>query len=317
MAGFAKSSRLWYSNSAMKKRFLSVLAALTLAVFLLGGCGSEKNDPEPEPEPTPEAFEPVDPHAGQVEVTDGAGGTLWVDDAQALDEFQADRTLFSVADGVVAYAGEGYTLLRGIDVSEFQNEIDWVAVRESGIDFAILRCGWRGYSGGSLNEDTYFRKNLEGAKAAGLMVGAYFFSQATSVVEGAEEAVYTLDVLSGCTLDLPVYFDWEFIGNSDARTNDTDAQTITDAALEFCSLLESEGYEAGVYSYIPAVYDMYELDRLAGVTLWMGDPGSWPEFWYEHDIWQYSFTGDVPGIDDNVDMDVMFVPVKDESEAAG
>lgn len=303
----------------MKTRILSIIAVLALFCGLLAGCGKKDREPEPEDTPGPEAT--VDPHEGMVEVGDGAGGTIWVEASEALTPFPLDRTLFSVTDGVAAYAGEGYALLRGVDVSEHQNTIDWIAVRESGIDFAILRCGWRGYSGGTLNEDTYFRQNIEGAKAAGLQVGVYFFSQATSLMEAAEEAVFTLKLLEGYSLDLPVYFDWEFIGTEPARTDDTDAHTVTEAALEFCRLIESEGYTAGVYSYIPKVYTMYELDRLQGMDIWMGDPGSAPEFYYDHTTWQYSFTGRVPGIEGDVDMNVKYVAAEtgpaQESGAVG
>ena len=299
----------------MKKRFLSVFAALALLAGVLSGCGRDTRE-EPAAE-SPEVSATVDPHVGMVEVTDGAGGTIWVDDAEALNDFPMDRTLFVITDGVVSYEGEGYTLMRGIDVSDYQGSIDWVAVREAGVEFAILRCGWRGYSGGSLNEDTYFLQNLEGATAAGLRVGAYFFSQATSVLEGAEEAVFVAGILGGHHLDLPVFFDWERIGTEPARTDGASAQTVTAAALEFCSLLESGGYQAGVYSYIPDVYSMYELDSLQGITMWMGDPGTFPEYQYEHDIWQYSFSGSVPGIEGYVDMNVMFVPVSRETEAVG
>ena len=310
---------MWYSNSAMKKRILSFFALFALALCLLSGCGRNKT-PESEYTPAPSPAETPDPHAGMVEATDGAGGTIWVDEATTLTRLGPDRTLFSVSDGVVTYAGEGYALLRGIDVSDYQGAINWVAVRESGIDFAILRCGWRGYSGGSLNEDKYFRQNVEGAVAAGVKIGAYFFSQATSVMEAAEEAVFTAKILQGCPLTLPVFFDWENIGTESARTDGVDAHTVTQAALEFCRLLGSEGYQTGVYSYIPNVYSMYELDSLQGIPLWMGDPGSWPEFLYEHDIWQYSFTGTVPGIEGNVDMNVIYVADPDytaETEGVG
>lgn len=298
----------------MKKRFLSVFILLSVIASLFAGCGRGKTEEEPEPAELPE--ETVDPHAGMIEVTDGAGGTIWVYPAEALEEFPMDRTLFSVTDGAAQYAGEGYALMYGVDVSDYQGAIDWIAVRESGIEFAILRCGWRGYSGGSLNEDNCFRQNVEGAVAAGLHVGAYFFSQATSVLEAAEEAVFTARLLQGCPLDLPVFFDWEFIGTEPARTDGTDAHTVTEAALEFCRLLESEGYRAGVYSYIPDVYSMYELNSLRGMEIWMGDPGSWPEFWYDHTIWQYSFSGSIPGIEGNVDRDVIYVRTA-ETEAVG
>ncbi len=284
----------------MKKRILSFIAALALLVCVLSGCGREET-PEPTPTPTP------DPHAGQIQVSDGSGGLMWVDEAEELTPFALDTSAFSVSDGVVTYAGEDCAFLRGIDVSAYQGEIDWQSVAEAGIDFAIIRCGGRGYTAGGLYEDEYFRRNIEGAQAAGLMVGAYFFSQAVSLVEAAEEAVYTVSLLDGYALDLPVFFDWELIGTGDARTDSVDGQTVTEACLEFCRLLESSGYETGVYAYLNLAYFTYELNSLKDVTIWMGDPGAWPEFYYEHSFWQYSFTGSVAGIDGDVDLDVMYV----------
>lgn len=288
----------------MKTRILSLFAALALLAGLLAACARE---PEQEPDPTPEPT--VDPHEGMIEVPDGSGGTMWVYEAEELTPFSMDTSAFSVTNGVVSYAGEDYTLLRGIDVSDHQGEIDWQAVAGSGVEFAVIRCGWRGYGGGSLNEDELFRRNIEGAQAAGLKVGVYFFSQATSLVEGAEEALFTLSLLEDYTLDLPVFFDWEFIGTEPARTDDVDGATVTDACLEFCRLVSSAGYDTGVYAYLNLAYFTYELNRLQDIAIWMGDPGTWPEFYYDHRFWQYSFTGSVPGIEGDVDLDVMFRPV--------
>ncbi len=300
----------------MKKRILSVFVLAALAALLLAGCGRKK--PEATVSPVMETPEPtVDPHEGMIEVPDGSGGTIWVYEAEDLNEFPYDRSLFTVSDSDVTCAVEGLTLLKGIDVSEYQSSIDWTAVRGAGIDFVMLRCGWRGYSGGSLNEDTCFRQNFEGAKAVGLKVGVYFFSQAVSVMEAAEEAVFTARILKGCDLDLPVYFDWENIGEESARTDDVDAATVTAAALEFCRLLESEGYRTGVYGYIPNVYWMYELNELRGMDLWIADLGVGPEFWYDHTTWQYSFSGTVPGIEGNVDMDVIYVYTGTDAEGVG
>ena len=292
----------------MKKRILTIFALFALIVGLLAGCRAGA----PEPTPTPAPTAASDPHEGMVEVTNGSGGTLWVDEAEALSPFGLDRYSFTVTDGVVSYLGDGATLRRGIDVSDHQGEIDWQAVADSGVEFAMIRVGWRGYGKGTLNEDNRFRQNIEGAQAAGLDVGVYFFSQAVSVLEAAEEAVYTAQLLEGYTLELPVFFDWEFIGTEPARTDDTTTETITAACAEFCGLLRGEGFQVGVYTYIPAVYQHYDLDVFEGLTVWMGDLGTWPEFYYDHDIWQYSITGSVPGIEGDVDLDVMYVRTGEE-----
>ena len=114
-------------------------------------------------------------------------------------------------------------------------------------------------------------------------------------------------LLADYTLDLPVFFDWETIGTEPARTDGTSSRMVTDCCLEFCKLMEAAGYQTGVYTYIPVVYSEYILRDLEGLTIWMGDPGNWPEFYYEHAFWQYSFTGTVPGIENDVDLDVMYV----------
>ena len=137
-------------------------------------------------------------------------------------------------------------------------------------------------------------------------MGVYFFSQAVNLLEAAEEAVYTVSLLEGYSLDLPVFFDWELIGTEPARTDNVDGGMVTDAALEYCRLLASAGYETGVYAYLNLAYFTYDLNRLKDVTVWMGDPGTWPEFYYEHSFWQYSVTGAVPGIEGDVDLDVMY-----------
>jgi GH25 family lysozyme M1 (1,4-beta-N-acetylmuramidase) len=287
----------------MKRKRLWIWAAVLAAVCLSSGCFGRQTEESPAEEAVEET---PDIHAGQVEVADGYGGTMWVDEAENLSVFPLDTSAFVRSGDDVTYTGEDYTLVRGIDVSDHQTEIDWQAVADSGIEFAIIRCGWRGYSGGSLNEDTTFRQNIEGAKAAGLKVGVYFFSQATSMVEGAEEAIFALNLLEGYSLDLPVFFDWEEIGVESARTDNVSGETVTAAALEFCRLVESAGYDSGIYAYLNLAYFTYDLNQLEGITIWMGNPGSAPEFYYDHTYWQYSFTGSVDGIQGDVDLDVIF-----------
>lgn len=288
----------------MKK---SILLIILSAVLLCALAGCKNREPEPTPTPVPTPYVTPDPHEGMVEVADGNGGTIWIEESEILKPFEGDRNAFAVSNTVAAYNGAGLSLVRGIDVSDHQGEIDWQAVADSGVRFAMIRCGWRGYGGGSLNEDNYFRQNIEGAQAAGLDVGVYFFSQAVSVIEAAEEAVYTAKLLEGYELELPVFFDWEFIGVDTARTDNMDGQTLTDCTLEYCRLIESAGYTAGVYTNLHNAYYYYDLDALDGICFWYAGPGETPLYYYDHQYWQYSFTGAVPGIEGDVDLDVMYV----------
>lgn len=295
---------MWY-GIGMKKYIICIILSAALLLALAGCKGKEPVIVTPEP--TPEIIVTPDPHEGMVEVPDGNGGTVWIVESKILEPFAADPNAFAVSDTAAVYNGTGLSLVRGIDVSDHQGTIDWQAVAASGVRFAMIRCGWRGYSGGSLNEDDSFRANIEGAQAAGIDVGVYFFSQAISVIEAAEEAVFTVKLLADYDLQLPVFYDWEFIGTDTARTDGMDGETLTECTLEYCRLIESAGYTPGVYTNLHNAYNYYDLDALDGLCFWYAGPGEKPLYYYDHDFWQYSFTGTVPGIDAEVDLDAMYV----------
>ena len=310
MQTIAKENYLWYGKGVMKTKLLTFFAAL-LMITLLTGCitreAAKVSDvyflfPSPTPEPT------EDPHANDVLVPDGAGGFMWTRRADNLTPFPYDRHDFTVDRQRVVYSGDSSLGFRlGIDVSDHQRTIDWQAVAADGVEFAIIRCAYRGYSAGALQGDSRFYENIEGALAAGLDVGVYIFSQAVTVEEAAEEARFVLDALEGYDLTLPVFYDWEDITDAAARTDNMDGNTLTACALEFCRVIEEGGYESGVYVYMNLAYFTYDLDQFQGVTLWFAQPGSRPEFYYDHDYWQYSFTGAVSGIEGDVDLNVMYV----------
>lgn len=250
---------------------------------------------------------PPDPHAGMVEVSNGMGGTMWVELHENLPVSGLLDEKFSEAGSFLNYAGTEFQTLRGIDISEHQREIDWQAVAADGVDFAIIRAGYRGYSQGQLFEDAYFRANMEGARAAGLKLGVYFFSQAVSVAEAREEADFLLGLLEDYSLELPVFYDWEQVaGVGETRTDIFDSGVLTDGCLAFCEAVEAAGFEPGVYFYRSLAYYDYELDRLSDLVFWVGAPGERPDFYYEHLIWQYSFTGAVQGIAEPTDLNLLF-----------
>ena len=295
----------------MKKQLSAIFAVTLLAAVVLAGC-SKKEEPPPAETSVPVSSPTPDPHEGEVEVLDPAGGTMWVPEAPSLKVFGRTATDFTVSDQIPYYAGEGMTMRRGIDVSDHQGEIDWQAVADYGIEFAIIRCGYRSYGEGNVNEDARFRQNIQGALDAGLEVGVYFFSQATNILEAAEEAVFTVRLIEDYNVTLPVFFDWENIGVAEARTDDLDGETLTACCLEFCELVKAAGYEPGMYSYLNLAYYIYQLDKLQGITLWMGDPGTKPIFYFDHRFWQYSYTAAVPGIEVDVDLDAMYIrPAED------
>ena len=292
----------------MKRRSSAIFAAVLILALLLAGCSQTGPAPTEAPAATSAPMPTKDPHLGETEVLDGTGGTMWVPEAPNLTVFGLEPTDFTVTDQIPIYSGESQlTMRRGVDVSDHQGQIDWQQVAAYGIDFAIIRCGWRSYGAGTVNEDSRFRENIQGALDAGLDVGVYFFSQALNIVEAAEEAVFTLHLIEDYNVTLPVFFDWEPLPYEGSRSADVDGTVVTAACLEFCKLVEAAGYEPGMYSYNMLAYYTYEMKRLDGITLWMGDAGTKPIFYFDHDFWQYSYTGTVPGIDADVDLDALYV----------
>jgi GH25 family lysozyme M1 (1,4-beta-N-acetylmuramidase) len=169
----------------------------------------------------------------------------------------------------------------------------------------MIRCGFRGATEGGIFEDEMFRQNIEGAIAAGLRVGVYFFSQSTGAVEAAEEAQFVLDLITEYDITMPVAFDWEPLDGTRTDTIDTDA--LTGAAVVFCEMVKDAGYEPAVYFNRVLAYGSYDLTKLADYTLWIAAPGDTPDFYYAHAMWQFTFTASVAGIEGNVDMDLSFV----------
>lgn len=191
----------------------------------------------------------------------------------------------------------------GIDVSSHQGQIDWQAVADAGIEFAMIRVGYRGYGSGELEEDTQYYANMEGALAAGLKVGVYFYSQAITTAEAREEAQFVLQRLGGYTITYPVMFDWEQ-SSEEERTALLDDETLTDCAVAFCDTIETMGYRAGCYFNQYFGYDRFDLRRLDDYSLWLAEYNSYPSFLYDIQLWQYSQSGTVSGIQTAVDLNL-------------
>lgn len=253
-----------------------------------------------------QAAREADPYYGMVEVFNG-DDYVWItpQDGVALNDLDK-REFINDASGNLTYTGREYKASRGVDVSSYQGDIDWQQVYDSGVRFAIVRAGGMYYGSGELYTDDNFIKNIEGAKAAGLRVGAYFFSQAISEDEAEAEAKFVLDLLGDRKLDLPVFFDWERISGDTARTDGLDNETLTACAVKFCQTIESAGFDAGVYIYNDTGYYGYDLAQLENYTFWCVGISTYPCFYYAHEFWQYSFKGTVPGINADCDLNMMF-----------
>lgn len=266
-----------------------ILAGAALLLALRGG-GEPEAPPEAEEEPVTFRF-------GDMVLTPLEGMPL---NPYSEEGFSVDEK------GRVTYALNGRRAQAGIDVSTHQKDVDWRAVAADGVDFAMLRLGHRGYTEGGLFLDQTFEKNLRGALDAGLEVGVYFFSQAITPEEAEEEADYVLEVLNGQELTFPVAFDWEAITGDEARTDGLDGETLTRCAAAFCKRIEDAGYRPAVYFNQTQGYLRYDLRDLTDYELWLAEYGGSPDFYYHFDLWQYSHTGRVDGIQGDVDMDLAF-----------
>ena len=191
----------------------------------------------------------------------------------------------------------------GIDVSYYQGQIDWKQVKQSGIDFAIIRLGYRGFESGKLVEDQYAKTNLKNAKEAGLKIGAYFFSQALNIKETDQEIQFMLKILGDTKLDMPIVLDWEIPANT-ARTRKMDARTLTDIQRHFCGQMRDQGYQPMIYFNWHQSENLYVLHELEDYPFWLAlyqDRMTYP---WKVEMWQYSDKGKVPGIQGNVDLNV-------------
>lgn len=203
---------------------------------------------------------------------------------------------------------DGNTASRlGIDVSEFQGQVDWTAVKNAGIEFVIIRLGYRGYGeSGTLVLDPSFEQNIQGASAAGLDVGVYFFSQAITAAEAEEEADFVLQHIAPYQAKGPVVFDTEEIKYDVARTDNLTGTQFTDFCIAFCEKIKGAGYTPMIYANMKWMAFKLELARLEAYEKWYADYEPAPQSPYAISIWQYSETGTVPGITGNVDLNVWF-----------
>ena len=235
-------------------------------------------------------------------------GSYLVDVLEDVPVNSYDENAFYQEDGRICYASDTVETRTGIDVSVYQGDIDWGAVKNDGINFAIIRLGFRGYGeSGSMNLDRNFTANLEGAIAAGLDVGVYFFSQAITVEEAAEEAEFVLGYLDGYDLTCPVVFDWKVIGTESARTYGLDTETLCACANTFCSMVEEAGYEAMIYLTSYSGYIKYDLSQVMEYDFWFAQYSDTPDFYYDFQMWQYSSTGSVDGISGDVDLNLQLI----------
>ena len=196
----------------------------------------------------------------------------------------------------------------GIDVSKWNGEIDWDRVKNAGVEFAIVRAGYRGSTTGSLVEDSCFAANMRGAAASGMPVGVYFFTQAVNEVEAVEEASAVLQLIREYDLDYPVFIDTEGAGGN-GRADNLDADTRTAVCEAFCRTIANAGYTAGVYASRNWYNNNLHVDKLEHYCIWLAEYRHTPLYQGYYHMWQYTSKGAVDGIAGNVDMNVSYLQI--------
>lgn len=195
---------------------------------------------------------------------------------------------------------------KGIDVSKYQEEIDWELVAGDGVEYAFIRLGIRGYTKGEIQEDENFKDNIKGALNNEIGVGVYFFTQAVSVEEAEEEAQFVLDALEPYPIDYPVVIDVEAVSNTSARTKDLTKEERTRYCIAFCEKIREAGYTPMIYGNMKTFMIMLDLAQLEAYDKWVAfydEPMYYP---YAFKIWQYTDEGKVAGIEGNVDLNISF-----------
>lgn len=210
-------------------------------------------------------------------------------------------------DGEMQYVENGaVTSHKGIDVSKYQGEIDWPAVKADGVEYAFIRLGLRGYESGKLVLDEFFEQNIRGANASGVKAGVYFFTQAVTEEEAREEAAFVIENLAGYEVPYPVVFDVEMIVGANGRANNLTMQERTDITIAFCEAVKAAGYTPMIYGNVKCFTRLLDMTRLEDYEKWYAFYDNYMYMPYLVSCWQYTEKGQVDGIKGNVDMNISY-----------
>ena len=206
------------------------------------------------------------------------------------------------SDGAIQTSVNGSKF--GIDISRHNGSIDWNAVKSSGVDYVIIRCGYRGSSSGALITDQNFQSNIKGATAAGLKVGIYVFSQAVNEVEAVKEASLAVSLAKGYKLTYPIFIDTE---SSGGRADKIDVATRTAVVNAFCQTVQSAGYQAGIYASKSWFETKLSMGSIGNYRIWLAQYAAAPTYSGRYDMWQYSSKGTISGINGKVDLNLSYL----------
>ncbi len=236
------------------------------------------------------------------------GEEEWVTISQYLPKSDYDYTNLICKDNRMEYYVDGTKVSYvGVDISKYQDYIDFNKVKKDGIDYVMIRLGARGYGTGQIIADEYFFDNIKRAKDAGLDVGVYFSSQAITVEEAQEEAQLVIDSVGEYHLEYPVAFDMGFVDNDTARIEALSKSEKTEIALAFLQKITESGFTGCIFGDKEWLIKEVDLSKLTEYDFWLKQEGDLPDYPYKFSMWQYSRKGSVNGISGFVSLNISFV----------
>lgn len=241
-------------------------------------------------------------------VTYGDGEEEWVLISPYLPKHEYDYTKLVCQSELMKYYVEGKQVSYvGVDISKYQDYVDFVKLKKAGIDFVMIRVGARGYGTGQIAMDDYFLDNIKRASDAGLEIGLYFFSQAVSKEEAVEEANVVLQNIGEYKITYPIAIDMEFIPNDTSRIDNLSREEKTAITKAFLDTIEDAGYLPMIYGNKEWLIKRIDLSKLTEYDVWLSQPGDLPDYPYKFAMWHYSNTAVVDGIAGYADLSISFI----------
>lgn len=284
-------------NPSLKRSvFIGITAVLVLLVVVIS-IFVVRSTVETNPAGSTQVVEGKTAEDGKIVIKDLYSGEIEIPKYDIpICQYSLDK--FTEEEGIISYGSDSAL---GITVTKKLGVIDWQQVKSSGVDFAMIRVGFRGYGRGEIEIDDMFEENIKGATEAGLDVGVYFYSQAVTTTEAEEEAGVVLEKIKSYQVKYPVAIYWEFVTNPNKdtvpRTQNCTPSEITDIIGAFCNKVEKSSYNAAFAADKNMGYENMDLSKLTDYDLWYYEYRTAPSFHYDFKLWQYSSEGTVPGIE--------------------
>ena len=243
-------------------------------------------------------------------ITNRDGTEEWVMLSPFLAKNTYDFTKMEDKAGLKRYMENGKKISYvGADISKQNGDVNFTSIKAAGVDYVMIRLGGRGYSTGQITLDENFKKNIEGAAAAGLDIGVYFYSQAISQDEAVEEANFVVQNLEPYRAHVryPVAFDMEFVANDTARIDGLSKEDKTNIATSFLEGVKAAGYVPMIYGDKEWLVKEIDLARLQDYDIWLAQEEDLPDYPYQYTMWQYSTDGVLNGVTGEANLNICFV----------